>query len=205
MEITEVTRNAETFTCNAYLAVGIRNSLVDVGTSPTIYDVIDEHVDTVDDVFLTHKHGDHVGELDEVIERYDPDVYMFDVDDRATSGLRDGDEVDIGGETHRCLSTPGHSDDHIVFYNDERIFSGDVVVYNDDAYRDGSFGRTDMANQSRDLLIQSIEKIEKNLPETVESMYPGHGDVFRSTEEDSVNDVVERALGRAEERQPKYG
>jgi hypothetical protein len=36
-------------------------------------------------------------------------------------------------------------------------------------------------------------------------MYAGHGDVFRADEDgDSVRDVVERALSRAELRQPKY-
>jgi hypothetical protein len=36
-------------------------------------------------------------------------------------------------------------------------------------------------------------------------MYAGHGDPFHAADhDDSVRDVVERALSRAERRQPKY-
>jgi hypothetical protein len=35
-------------------------------------------------------------------------------------------------------------------------------------------------------------------------MYPGHGDPFEATAEESVGDVIERALERAERREPKY-
>ena len=204
MDVVNVTEGADSFTCNAYLALGEKNSLIDAGATSLVHERIDELCDGVHDVYMTHKHGDHVSELDQVIENHDPDVYMYDLDTRATGELSDGEKVDIAGEEHLCLHTPGHSDDHVVFLNRDRIFSGDVVVYNDGAYSDGSFGRTDMAGQSRDQLIESIQKISDELPETVEAMYPGHGDVYRG-EEDSITEVVERALSRAQERQPKYG
>jgi hypothetical protein len=35
-------------------------------------------------------------------------------------------------------------------------------------------------------------------------MYAGHGDVFEASDDESVRDVVERALTRAERREPKY-
>jgi len=75
-----------------------------------------------------------------------------------------------------------------------------VVVYNDDAFDDGSFGRTDMPGQSREELIESVRRLLDALPETVEAMYAGHGDAY----EGDVRAVVERALERAEIREPKY-
>jgi hydroxyacylglutathione hydrolase len=45
------------------------------------------------------------------------------------------------------------------------------------------------------------------MPETVSALYAGHGDVYRAdpdSEGDSVRDIVERALERAERREPKY-
>jgi len=74
------------------------------------------------------------------------------------------------------------------------------VVYNDEAFGDGSFGRTDMAGQSRDELIDSIRRLRDAVPESVEKMYAGHGDAY----EGDVGAVVERALERAERREPKY-
>jgi hydroxyacylglutathione hydrolase len=103
--------------------------------------------------------------------------------------------------------TPGHAADHVSLVGETALFSGDAVVYNDGAFDDGSFGRTDMAGQSRERLIGSLGTLLERLPETVTTMYAGHGDVFAadpSGEGDGVRDVVERALARAERREPKY-
>jgi glyoxylase-like metal-dependent hydrolase (beta-lactamase superfamily II) len=96
--------------------------------------------------------------------------------------------------------TPGHADDHVSFVGPDSLFSGDVVVHDDGAFDYGSFGRTDMAGQSRERLIESIRDLLDRMPEEVEHMYAGHGGVFHG----DVRDVVETALGRAEKREPKY-
>jgi glyoxylase-like metal-dependent hydrolase (beta-lactamase superfamily II) len=80
------------------------------------------------------------------------------------------------------------------------LFSGDVVVHDDGAFDDGSFGRTDYPGMSRERLIESIEELLARLPESVEDMYAGHGGEFHG----DVRDVVETALLRAEKREPKY-
>ena len=81
----------------------------------------------------------------------------------------------------------------------------DVVVYNDGAFDDCSFGRTDRRGQSRERLIESLERILDRLPDSVSAIYAGHGDPFHSDPGgDSVRTVIERALDRAERREPKY-
>jgi len=57
-----------------------------------------------------------------------------------------------------------------------------------------------MAGQSRDRLIESIRELLDRLPASVSEMYSGHGGVY----EGDVRAVVERALERAERREPKY-
>ena len=84
--------------------------------------------------------------------------------------------------------------------SESSLFSGDVVVHDDGAFDYGSFGRTDRPGQSRETLIESIERLLDRMPEGVEHMYAGHGGVFRG----DVRDVVETALRRAEKREPKY-
>jgi len=96
--------------------------------------------------------------------------------------------------------TPGHADDHVSFVSENSLFSGDVVVHNDGAFEYGSFGRTDRPGQSRERLIDSIEELLDRLPESVEHLYAGHGNVFHG----DVRDVVSTALSRAETREPKY-
>ncbi|WP_135829287.1 MBL fold metallo-hydrolase [Halorussus halobius] len=200
MRVTNVTADAETFTCNAYLVEGDRTVLVDAGSVAGVEAVVADRVDDVDAVALTHQHGDHVGQLDAVLDAFDADLLCYDDHPRRTRELRDGDALRIGDEAFEAIYSPGHADDHLAFASDSTIFSGDVVVYSDGAFDDGSFGRTDMAGQSREREIESIRTILDRLPEGVEHMYAGHGEPFHG----SVREVIERALARAERREPKY-
>ncbi|WP_410765720.1 MBL fold metallo-hydrolase [Haloferax sp. DFSO60] len=205
MEIIPVTADAEVFTCNAYLLVGERTVLVDAGAMEGIESVVSDHTDHLDALVITHQHSDHIAELESVVEQFDPDVYAYSDHPLRTHNLDDGDELQMGDETFDVVYTPGHAADHISLVSDRVLFSGDVVVYNDGAYDDGSFGRTDMSGQSRERLITSLETLLERLPEGVEELYAGHGDVFTNEDDgDTVRDVIERALSRAKERKPKY-
>ncbi|MFW5917605.1 MAG: MBL fold metallo-hydrolase [Halorubrum sp.] len=210
MEPITVTDGAAEFTCNAYLVPGDATTLVDAGTMPGVEDVIadalaEAGVDDLDRVVLTHQHHDHVGELDAVLDRFDATVFANAAHPRRDVAIGDGDEILVGDEPCEVVFTPGHADDHVSLLGDERLYSGDVVVYNDGAFDDGSFGRTDMAGQSRERLIESLHTLLDRLPDTVEAMYPGHGDVYRADDgPDTVRDVLERATERAERREPKY-
>jgi hydroxyacylglutathione hydrolase len=203
MAVVNVTADAEEFTCNAYLLTGDHPALVDAGTMPGVVDVIKDHVDNLETVVLTHQHADHIGELDAIADAFDPEVYAYTDHPRRDHSLADGEPITLDGEEFETVHTPGHAADHVSFVGDRALFSGDVVVYDDGAFDDGSFGRTDMAGQSRERLIESLKTVLERLPETVDSMYAGHGDPFHADEE-SVRAVIERALSRAERREPKY-
>ncbi|MBX0304221.1 MBL fold metallo-hydrolase [Haloarcula salinisoli] len=200
MEVHNVTADAETFTCNAYLALGERTTLVDAGGWEGVVDAIRDHTDTVDAVVLTHQHGDHVQELGRVLEAFDAELYAYGEHPRRDHALDDGDEVLVGGETCEVVYTPGHADDHVSLVSEHSLFSGDVVVHDDGAFEGGSFGRTDRPGQSREREIESIRELLDRMPDGVEGMYSGHGGVFHG----DVRGIVEKALERAERREPKY-
>ncbi|MCL9815752.1 MBL fold metallo-hydrolase [Natronocalculus amylovorans] len=205
MEPINVTADAPSFTCNAYLLDGEVTALIDAGSMDGVVDAIKEHVDAVDVLALTHQHTDHVGEIDAVVDAFDPAVYSYDSHPLQTHGIEDGDTIELGDETFEVVYTPGHATDHVSFVGETVLFSGDVVVYNDGAFEDGSFGRTDMSGQSRERLIESLRILLDRLPASITTLCAGHGDVFHTDPDgDSVRDVVERALGRAERREPKY-
>ncbi|ERG96272.1 MBL fold metallo-hydrolase [Haloquadratum walsbyi] len=208
MNVHEVTADAEGFTCNAYLISGNRPVLIDAGAMPGVVDIITETVDNLAAVYLTHQHTDHVAELDAVLNKFDAELYAYGDHPRRDGNLADGDIIEIEDESFEVVYTPGHASDHITLVGNKRIFSGDVVVYNDGAFNDGSFGRTDMTGQSREQLIESLHRLLERLPRTVERLYPGHGDVYRGLSNDDTTDsiqtVIERALTRAERREPKY-
>ncbi|WP_280535259.1 MBL fold metallo-hydrolase [Halopenitus sp. POP-27] len=205
MDPINVTAAAEEFTCNAYLVPGETTTLVDAGTMPNVEETIADNVEDLDRVVLTHQHADHVGELDAVLDAFDAELYAYDDHPRRDVALADGEEVTIGDEPCEVVYTPGHAVDHVAFVGDERVYSGDVVVYNDGAFENGSFGRTDMTGQSRERLIESLHDLLDRLPDTVSELYAGHGDAYRAADgDDSVRTVIERALERAERRAPKY-
>ena len=204
MEPITVTAEADVFTCNAYLIDGETTTLVDAGAMPGVETVIAEHIEDLDQIVLTHQHGDHVAELPAILSAFDADLYAYADHPHRTHELTDGEEIQIGDEACEIVYTPGHADDHISLIGETALFSGDVVVYNDGAFDDGSFGRTDRPGQSRERLIESLRTILRRLPESVTAMYPGHGDVFQTRGDETVRTVIERALERAERREPKY-
>jgi glyoxylase-like metal-dependent hydrolase (beta-lactamase superfamily II) len=200
MAVSNLTADADVFTSNAYLVTGERTVLVDAGAMPGIVDAIRDRADGLDAVVLTHQHADHVDQLDAVVDAFDPEVYAFADHEHRTQALNDGAAVDIDDETFEAVHTPGHAPDHLAFVSETTLFSGDVVVYEDAAFSGGSFGRTDMAGQSRETLIQSVEDLLDRLPDSVDRLYAGHGATF----EGDVRSIVERALERARRREPKY-
>lgn len=200
MEVINVTAEADRFTANAYLVPGTTTTLIDIGTMPDVIEVIDRHVDTVDAVIITHQHGDHTGKLPSVVERYSPDVYAYDDHQLRTEAISDGDPVPVGDESATAVHTPGHAPDHVALYTDTALFSGDVCVYNNGAFDDGSFGKTDGPNMSREVLITSLERLISVLPPSVSELYAGHGNTYTG----DVHTVIERALERARRREPKY-
>jgi hydroxyacylglutathione hydrolase len=199
-DVVNVTAEAETFTANVYLVPGEVTTLVDAGAWDGVLEAIREHVDDVERVVMTHQHGDHVAQLDAVCEAFDPEVYSYADHARRTQAIEGGDTVQVGDEECEVVYTPGHADDHVSFVSETSLYSGDVVVHDDGAFDYGSFGRTDMAGQSREQLIESIKDLLARMPDGIEHMYAGHGGVFHG----DVRDVVETALERAEKREPKY-
>lgn len=83
--------------------------------------------------------------------------------------LKEGDEINFGGNTLRILLTPGHSPASICLYNetDKWIIAGDVLFYE-------SIGRTDLPGGNYNALIKSIKTQLFTLPDDT-IVYPGHG------------------------------
>lgn len=200
MNVTNVTADADVFTANAYLVPGETTALVDVGAMDGVIERIGSQVDSLDIVVLTHQHNDHVAQLPAVRDHFDPEILAYEDHPDRDHALADGDSIQLGEETYQVLHTPGHAPDHISLVGDRAVFSGDVFVYNDGAFDDGSFGRTDYPGQSRERLIESLETLRSAMPESVEYLYAGHGDIF----EGDVHAALDRAIERAKRREPKY-
>ena len=85
------------------------------------------------DILITHHHGDHVGGVAELKQKYgcrvvaphDKAARIANVDLRAGQG----DVVKVGGLLARVLETPGHTLDHIsyVFDSEKAVFAADTL------------------------------------------------------------------------------
>ena len=140
-------------------------------------------------ILLTHGHFDHITAADEVRKKFQTKIYasgkekelMADprmnvsvmmgdsVSLKADVWLEDGQELEMLGETMRCILTPGHTGGGMCFYFPKAcmLFSGDTLFQE-------SVGRTDFPTGSSRELIHSVREKLLVLPEAVR-VYPGHG------------------------------
>jgi glyoxylase-like metal-dependent hydrolase (beta-lactamase superfamily II) len=159
------------FTSNVFLVTGERTVLVDAGNGFDVASGVREYADGLDALVLTHTHSDHVGNLPDVVEDFGVDVWGYDTDqDGVDRPLTEDEPVRLGDDSYEVIHTPGHKNDHVCLYAPESgvLFAGDLVFAN------GGFGRTDLAEGNRELLIDSIQRLLERV-EGLEEMHTGHG------------------------------
>ncbi|MCW2925534.1 MAG: beta-lactamase domain protein [Thermoleophilia bacterium] len=130
---------------------------------------------TVDAIFVTHWHVDHVAGVDEYVAAFSAPVHAhaWTKDNIAEEVLRidatvdDGDELAFGDLRVRVLYTPGHSAGQVsLLVNDSDVFTADVLFKGTVG---GNFapGNTGYADHRA-----SVERLLELPPET--RVHPGH-------------------------------
>lgn len=181
--IRNIAAGVQAFTSNAFLVDGDRTVLVDTGSNFDAVARVEEAVDDLDAVIVTHTHPDHIGNLETVKDAFDVEAFGFDTSQPGIDvAIEDGEVVTIGDDDYRALHTPGHKNDHLCFYSEsvDVLFAGDLVFQN------GGFGRTDLEEGDRSALIESIDHVLDAVDEDLREMHVGHG---ASVTTDPYNDV----------------
>jgi hydroxyacylglutathione hydrolase len=74
----------------------------------------------LDTIFITHHHGDHIGGVAALVERYHPVVVGNAADahrlPKLDVAVQEGDLVEFGAVKARVIDTPGHTIGHIAYY-----------------------------------------------------------------------------------------
>lgn len=180
------------FAANCYLIVDDATgeaALVDPGAEgERVVAAVRESGATLQAVWLTHGHVDHVGGVAAVKREWNVPVYLHPLDqplyaaarrvaemygllpfddpppvDRA---LADNAQLRLGTLTFDVLHTPGHAPGHAVFVGHGVMFAGDLLFA-------GSIGRTDLPFADPARMAESLERVS-HLPERT-LVYPGHG------------------------------
>ena len=104
----------EDMTVNAYLAwdrEGGRAAAFDTGGDCTpLLDALEAHHLTLDAIFLTHTHFDHVADLDDLVGGTGASVYVSELEKLAkTTPIAEGRTFAVGALTITARLTPGHS------------------------------------------------------------------------------------------------
>ena len=181
------------------------------GDVPKIFAAIKEADVTVDRIWITHGHIDHVGGAAELREALKvqiegphlADKYLLDhvVESGKNFGmtgvqnfapdrwLSEGDTVSVGELSFDVLFCPGHSPGSVVFFNKDMRFAivGDVLFC-------GSVGRTDLPGGDHATLIRSIKEKLLPLGDDV-GFICGHGPGSSIGQERTTNPFLNGAMG----------
>jgi len=170
--ITNLAQGVQAFTSNAFLVEGDRTVLVDTGSNFDAVGKIRDRGADLDAVILTHTHPDHVGNLQTVKDAFGVEAWGFDTDRLGVDeAIADEETVRLGDHKYVALHTPGHKNDHLCFYSATAnvLFAGDLIFQN------GGFGRTDLEEGDRQQLIESIDRVQDRVSESLAEMHVGHG------------------------------
>jgi hydroxyacylglutathione hydrolase len=126
----------------------------------------------------THLHADFLTGAVQLLTHDSATVLASAAGERSFphSGLRDGDEVDVGGLTLQALATPGHTDEHLSFLlrdgsHELGIFTGGSLIV-------GAAARTDLlgAHRTEELAGAQFRSLRRlaALPDHT-AVWPTHG------------------------------
>ncbi len=115
----------------------------------------------------THTHADHFSLAALLKKKYGAPVLMHEkaVSRVADRRLKDNEQISLGSASLRVMYTPGHTDDAVSLYAENKLFTGDVLLI-------GSVGRIDFQNGSPESMFDALQKI-KALPDNT-AIFPGH-------------------------------
>ena len=176
---------------NCYLLIeesSQKGAIVDPGgEGETLLKEIERSRVTLEAIWITHAHVDHVGAIASIKDRWNVPVYLHPADRRLYEAagrqaevyglpfeeppapdeeLADGQKLKLGNAEMSVMHAPGHSPGHVVIHGNGIALVGDCLFA-------GSIGRTDLPMSNPQQLSESLKKIASLPPETV--VYPGHG------------------------------
>jgi glyoxylase-like metal-dependent hydrolase (beta-lactamase superfamily II) len=185
-------RTVGPFQENSYLVVDEttgRAVLIDPGDEGALLvEMVRNSGATLEAIWLTHAHIDHIGGIAEVRRHFDVPVYLHPLDlpyyttlsaraaqmygvsfeqpEGPDRELADGDVLAVGSLRFTVMHVPGHAPGLVSFNGEGVALSGDLLFA-------GSIGRTDLPLANPFDMDLSLDRIGTLPHDTI--VYPGHG------------------------------
>lgn len=105
-------------------------ALVDPGEAAPVLQRLQQDNLELELIIITHHHPDHVGGVAELLRHYPKAQVIGPSNDPVlmlTHSVQGGDPIEVFGETFLVMDVPGHTNGHIAYVGDGKLFCGDVL------------------------------------------------------------------------------
>lgn len=108
-------------------------AVVDPGDEKPVIDFLEKNHKTLDHIFITHHHDDHIGGAEALKAKYGAQIIGHEKDASRLPTLdvkvNDSDVIDVGGHKISVIDTSGHTIGHICYHfaDDKNLFVGDTL------------------------------------------------------------------------------
>ncbi|MHC4287462.1 MAG: hydroxyacylglutathione hydrolase [Planctomycetota bacterium] len=145
--------------------------VVDPGVAKPVLDALEHLCLQLTHIFTTHHHADHIGGVNTLKQK--TSCQVIGPDNKRIGELdtlmSDGDVIELGGVTIRCIGTPGHTATSVCYYVSSYSLAQPVLFTGDTLFVCGC-GR--MFECGGETMYASLQKLAALLDETL--VYPGH-------------------------------
>lgn len=106
--------------------------VVDPGDAAQVIAFLHENALSLAGILITHHHHDHTGGISQLLSAF-PDIDVFGPKNHRIDGIKtrvsEGDVVSLFNQQLllNVLDVPGHTLDHIAYFNDKWVFCGDTL------------------------------------------------------------------------------